>query len=84
MEVGHRWAAADRVIKNTSRAYTCYTVIQKRGTLGHNILRCKRCSNMAISGPKSTAISIFIFSCVELQPVGILSPMGLVHLLMHA
>jgi hypothetical protein len=39
---------------------------------------------MAISGPKSTEILFFILSCMELQPLGLLSPMALVHLLVHA
>ena len=39
---------------------------------------------MAIFVPVSTEIPPFIFSCAELQPVGLLSPMALVHLLMHA
>jgi hypothetical protein len=39
---------------------------------------------MLISDLKSTEFSLIVFSCVGLQPVGILLPMALVHLLMHA
>ena len=39
---------------------------------------------MVIFGPKSTQISLFIFSCMKLQPIEVLFSMVVVHLLVHA
>ena len=43
-----------------------------------------RRAKMAISGPKSTEISLFAFPYTELQSVGLLSSMAQVHSLLHA
>ena len=39
---------------------------------------------MAIFVSESTEFSLFIFACEELQPIGLPSPMALIHLLEHA
>jgi hypothetical protein len=52
--------------------------------VGHEIAESESWLNMAIFVPKSTKISLFFFSCTEMQSVGISPSMALVHLLVHA
>ena len=80
----HTCPHLSRLANGVSReSYFC-PVSNKRSTLVHSILWWgNRRLNMAILPPKSIEIWLFILSCAEIQPVGLLSSIPLVHLLVR-
>ena len=72
-------------LNSASREYTNLAMNSTGGNLvGRFTLERESSSNMAISRPKSTEFSLCQFSCMELQPIGLLPSMALVHLPVHA